>query len=148
MTWLVIANSTKAQIHKIEQHKATLIETLNHPESRLKSGELTSDEAGHYKSSNGAHGQYQPPSDAHEKEQEYFANEIAKFLEKGRQKNRYGTLIICAAPHFHGLINQAISDPVKLLIKKSIKKDYIPLPANELNEVIEKIANEKIRKSS
>ena len=140
ITWLVIANSSKAFVYDITQKEApgtkkphyhSVIE-LSHSASRLKTSDLVSD----------GHGEPAPHSDAHENEFQNFAREIAHYLESERSKNSYKQLVLCAGPHFHGLLNQTLSKQTALMIKKHIEKDYIPLHTKELSEVIESICHE------
>lgn len=137
ITWLIIANSVEAQIHKVEGKEAILLDTLSHEKSRLKSINLVSDKPGKYKKGSSSVGsKYSPPTDPHEEEKWLFAKEIADFLEEKRQKKYYDDLIICAEPNFQGLLNKAITEQVQLLIKKYVDKNYIPLPKHELNAAI------------
>lgn len=141
ITWLVVANSAKADFYKIENKDYALVETLTHPESRLKSSELTSDEAGSYRSGGAGHGQFEPATNPHEQEHQTFAKEIANFLEKNRTGHHYEALIICAEARFYGLLNKAMTGAVRLLVTKTIEKDYIPLPKIKMQAAIEGIIN-------
>jgi protein required for attachment to host cells len=145
VTWLVIANSTKALIYDISkpaepgQAHYRLLKELSHPESRLKTSELTSDRPGHYQSSGSSRGAYAAHSDPHHNEILAFAKEVSHYLDTAQEKNQYANLVLCAGPHFHGLLNQALSAKTASTIKKHIEKDYLPLPDKKLNEVIEGI---------
>jgi protein required for attachment to host cells len=153
-TWLVIANATKAFIYDVSKdihrevlpggrkaaHRA-LIE-LNHEKSRLKTSELVDDDQGHYQSGGVSRGKYEAHSDPHHQEQEHFAKEVAEHLESERLKNHYENLVLCAGPHFHGLLNKYLSKQTAQHIKKHIEKDYVPLPEHQLQEAIEHIYNE------
>ena len=147
VTWLVIANSTQAFVYDITKNNEPgqphfhLLTELSHPESRLKTSELTSDRPGHYQGSGSSRGAYSAHSDPHHNEIQAFAKEIAHYLDSAREKNSYKQLILCAGPHFHGLLNQALSSKTASLIKKHIEKDYVPLSEKKLHEVIEGIYN-------
>ena len=142
LTWLVIANSVEAKIYHITKQEHTLVKTLTHEQGRLKSSELTADKQGAYKSGSSVHGQFAPHTDPHEEEHIVFARELAHFLEHSHQQNEYKELILCAAPHFHGLVNKALNKGVHSSIVKSIEKDYIPLPKDKLEAVIKTIIDE------
>ena len=151
-TWLVIASSTNAFIYDISKPTVPkpgkphyqLLKELAHPESRSKASELVSDGPGHYKSSGSGKGAFVAHADPHENELNSFAKEIAHHLEAERTKNSYKQLVICAAPHFHGLLDQSLSKQTGLLVKKHIQKDYVPLSKEQLHEVIEKIYHEPL----
>jgi protein required for attachment to host cells len=128
-TWLVIANAIKAEIYAIDNVQwHTLVTILENPDGRLKSQDLTSDKAG--------------SSDAHREEHQHFAKEIGNFLDHHEKQAQYQALIICAEAGFHGLLNAILPSHVKLLITRSINKDYIPLPANGRDALIKKIMHE------
>ncbi len=61
------------------------------------------------------------------------------------QQHKYTTLIARAAPHFHGLLNQEFSDHVKNKITYELQKDYVPLPQDELEKVLEKIVKDHVK---
>ena len=143
-TWLVIANETNANIYKINKKEFELIDNLKHPESRLTDHELVSDRPGHYRTPDTAHGAYVPDSDPHELEKVIFARTIARFLEHERSTEKFQHLIICASPHFYGLLKNELSSHVSNIIKNHYLKDYIVLETNELNKFIKDIQEENI----
>jgi len=155
ITWLVIANSTNAFIYDISkptlpEHQASgshkhhyhLLTELSHPGSRTKISDLVSDRPGHYQASASHRGAYGAHTDAHENELHQFAKEIAHHLDAERNKNSYQRLIICAAAHFHHLINEGLSKQAASLVIKHIEKDYVPLNEKQLHDVIESIYRE------
>ena len=142
ITWLIIANAVKAEVYQLNHQEHTLIETLNHPESRLKTGDLTSDKPGSYRTDGSASGQYASHNNPHEDQKKHFAKELADFLENKRQKHAFTGLIMCSESHFHGLLNQCMTNSVQSLIIKTIEKDYIPLPKLKLNAAIAAIIHE------
>ena len=137
--WLVLASSTHSYIYEVEKQDYKLVKSLSHADSRLKTVDLDSDSEGKYRSDTSGQGQYQAHTTSHEKEHQIFAHEIAAYLEKGRVDHQYQSLIICAEPHFYGLIESSIPKTVQTLIKKAIQKDYIPLSESERNHVIKAI---------
>ncbi len=142
LTLLVIASSTDAKIYDITESDYILIHELQHPQSRLKTSELTSDGQGYYQTDHGTAGKYSPPSDPHKEEHAHFAKIVADLLEKMLHKQHDQRIILCAEPNFYGLLNQAVTKSVERAIVKVIQKDYIPLPTAKLNEVIQNIIDE------
>lgn len=139
LTWLVIANSVKADLYEIVNKEYSLIQSFDHPQSRLKSADINSDKPGHYMTNHSAHGQFVIENSPHKVEHDHFAKELADFLDKNKQQNHYQSLIFCAEPRFYGLVNQHLSDPVRTNIVKVVEKDYIPLPKAKIHEIIENI---------
>jgi len=142
ITWIIITNSTKALLYQVENKKANLIKELEHPASRLKSIDLTSDKSGSFKTNHTTRGQFASSANSHEDEHENFSREINELLESNRQKNNYQHLTLCAEPHFLGLLNKHMNPNVQALLKKIIEKDYIPLPKHKLDSVIQNIIQE------
>lgn len=148
-TWLVIANSAHALVYDITQTAPKVphyhpIKEFFHQESRLKTSELVDDKNGHYQSSSTARGGYESSTNPHEKEIQQFARELAHYLDAERTHNHYKHLIICAGPHFHSLLNNAMTKQTALLVKKHIEKDYIPLPTAQLHDIVEKIYQDNL----
>lgn len=138
-TWVMVANASRArlfsQVKKFgELH---LVKEFSHPESRQKEAAFTTDRPGRYQASGNTqspHGTYQAPSTPKENEHDRFARELAETLENGRLNSSYGTLIVVAAPHFHGLINKHLGTQVRGLVQMDIEKDYTTLTTSELAE--------------
>lgn len=153
ITWILIANAARALIYQTFENPEEknlkdykLSKVMTHEESRLKSHDLSSDKLGRYNAPMGSsRGKFMPDLDPHEKEQVIFAKEVATFVDSQLQQHKYTTLIVCAAPHFHGLLNQEFSDHVKNKITYELQKDYVPLPQDELEKVLEKIVKDHVK---
>lgn len=135
ITWLVVANSDKALVYQVDHMKYQFIKELDHNESRLKTEDLMSGKPGHFTT---------PTVDSHEHEHIVFAKALAVFLDGARNQNQYHALIVCADPHFSGLLEKEMSKQVQELIMKHIHKDYVPFPVAKLNEAIEGILKETV----
>ncbi len=132
--WILVANASEAYLYTAP--KATLfngsanldkLDSFGHPQSRLKGADLASDKLGH-----SGHGTYVESAEPKELEAENFAKELAEHLESGRKQNHYNELVIAAPPHFHGLLNKALSDHVKDLLLTHIAKDYTKFSTGDL----------------
>ena len=146
-TWLVIASATTALIYDITKQKKqeahfhpALLKELTHADSRLRTTDLVSDNP----KGRMGQGSLAPHSDPQQNEFAHFAKELGHFLDKEFVKQHYKDIVICAAPHFHGLLNGNLSDKVKAAVKHHVQKDYIPLPKDKLNAVILDIYNGKL----
>jgi protein required for attachment to host cells len=136
-TWIVTANTNLAKIYSTKHQDGhwhlELIQALDHPESKLKGVDLTTDGPGKYHA-RGAHGKFEATTNPKSHEQDIFALEIVKFLETKRNNNDYEALIIVADPHFHGLIDKHLHhhEHVNHLVKKHVQKNYLDASESEL----------------
>lgn len=141
--WLLICNATRACIYDITKGKSHhLLHTLSHPKGRLKDSDLVNYQMGHFGPKGEGPGVHAPHTDPHETELIHFSEEIADFIDGEKSKNHFEQLIMCAEPHFQGLLNKSFSDQVKKVVSDHILKDYLPLPEAELKEMVEKIQKE------
>lgn len=143
--WLIVCNSIKADIFDISKNKlngspkSRLLKEFEHPEGRMKGVDLVADGPGHYKARGRGRGKFTAQTTPHETELLQFAHQIAKFLEHERVNQHYQSLIVCAGPHFQGVLEKCLSSHVKQMVTKHIIKDYIPLEGNQLKKVVSNI---------
>jgi protein required for attachment to host cells len=134
--WVLVADASRARIFSIpENNKPWLLEKeLEHPESRAKATDLTTDVPGRVKQSFGAGSRpaMEDPTDPKEVEAQAFARSLAAELERGLNQNRFERLTLVAPPHFLGLLRGTVPEQVSKRIHHSINKDYTLLPAREL----------------
>ncbi|MGB6976269.1 MAG: host attachment protein [Gammaproteobacteria bacterium] len=138
--WILVANASEARLfstHKLGDGKSwQFLKEFNHPASRERDFELTSDKPGRYqfqgKSGTSGHGAYSDRTDPKEVEVERFAQQLAEELNTGRVHNLYHKLILIAPPHFHGLLNKYCDHNVLSLITQHVEKDYTKLREREL----------------
>lgn len=137
-TWVIVANSNICQIYTYNKKPGhlSLHKDIQHPESKLKNSELTSDKSGQYKARDTTRGNYSPHMDAKEIEMDNFAREIAKILNQERSLNHYNNLILVASARTSGLLFQHMDKNVKELITHHIQKDIVHLANHELIDFI------------
>lgn len=135
-TWVLVANGSEARIYTTEKSikTLTLINEFDHPQSRQKGTELTSDRSGQF---NGetigtAHGAFYEATDPKSYEMERFAMELADKLNDGRNRHQYKNLIIVSSPRFHGLLNKQINPQVSKMVGRHVEKDFTSFTAKEL----------------
>lgn len=138
-TWVLVANASNANLYANHgPHKGLeLIQAYQHPASREKSLEMTSDRPGHYQTGSGAHGAYSQATDPKQHEEDKFAAELAHALESGRTSNSYTRLILVASDPFMGKLNNQLSAHVRTLATDTIEKDYTHLTERELASHLE-----------
>lgn len=134
-TWVVVADASRARIFESRRRGQELVEleTLLHPESRLKTRDIMSDNEGTVTDRAGE-GQRRadPRTFPHQVEEEKFARELAGFLDRKRSDNEFEKLIITASPNFLGNLRQRISDQVSRCVVDTLDKDYSRLPKDEI----------------
>lgn len=141
ITWVVVAESSRARIFSLEKVNGPIDEilTLDHPDSRAHEQELTSDLPGR------ANDRHVLTSSVEPKQQETisFAKQIADHLDTHRKTGDYHKLIIFAAPAFLGLLRERMNDHTnKLVVYESNKnlaqlsvdkiRDHLPVPLPKL----------------
>lgn len=143
--WLLICNATKACIYDITRgKKPILLHTLLHPKGRMKDSELVNYQMGQFGPNGEGQGVHVPHTDPHETELQHFSQEIVAFLSKEQAKRSFEELILCAEPHFQGLLNKSLSEQLKKVVSSHILKDYLPLPDDDLEKAVEKIQQENV----
>ena len=133
-TWVLVANASEARIFGTDRIGEAMecMKEFSHPESRGKGSELASDRPGHYQSKGTGHGAFVEPSDPKEYEADRFASELAKELDKGRNDNAYRKLVVVAAPHFYGLLNNHMNKHTRAMVVNDIQKDLTDCEPREL----------------
>jgi protein required for attachment to host cells len=128
ISWILAADSSHAKILQADKGKGplTLLEELEHPEARMKNGELYSDSAGRSFDS-GGQGRHamEAEMDAKGVEAQRFARELCDRLRQATLDKKFGKLYIVAAPAFLGTLRDCLDDNVKAVIAGEIPKDVV-----------------------
>jgi protein required for attachment to host cells len=132
-TWVLVADASCAQLYRQEATGGLeMFMEFDHPESRMKGDRLASDRPGRQQSKGTGHGTFSDKTTLKQQEAERFARELAETIERARQTNAIGEIIIAAPPHFSGLLNGALSKHARELVTANIEKDYTKLNPGEL----------------
>ncbi len=136
-TWIVVADSGAARIFSTSSPTGELteVESIVHPEGRMRARELTSDLPGRSFDSAGQ-GRHAMESEVGPRKQAAteFAGLIAARLERGRVQQEVQRLIVAAAPEFLGLLRQAMADQTRRLVALEIDRDFVKLPPKAIRE--------------
>lgn len=144
-TWILIANASEAHIYDLDHSqflkgkiKLKLLDSLEHPQSRMKDSELVADRPGSYRAGHSgkgpdSHGSYLSQTEPKEHEAEVFALDVAHALEKARVANLFQKLILIAPAHFQGFLKKHMNKNVENLISERFEKDYTKIPMEKLN---------------
>jgi protein required for attachment to host cells len=136
LTWIVVADSTRARIFTADTPSSTLeeIENFSHEEGRLHDREMTSDLPGRIKSSDGSGHAFEQPTDPKKHETDNFAHRIAHYLEDAHNANRFEQLLIVAAPAFLGLLRNHLPEQIKKLVRFELDKDITMQSAADIRQ--------------
>ncbi len=126
ISWVLAADGSYAKILQSDNRigPLKLLEELEHPEARMKNGDLYSDSAGRSFDS-GGQGRHamEPGTDAKSTEAQRFCKELCDKLRQAALQNQFEKLYILAAPAFLGMLRECLDDNVKSRIASEIAKD-------------------------
>ncbi|CAM2176348.1 Protein required for attachment to host cells [Paraburkholderia sacchari] len=134
MIWVVVANRVTARIFATETPQGAIeeIETLLHPESRVREQSLVTDRSGRTERATAGRQQSDPDTAHHEHETSLFAAQVATTLGQARHAGRYGTLVLAAPPAFLGALRKALDAQTRNLVTLELDKDLALLDARTL----------------
>lgn len=125
-TWIVVAHRGGARFFENPGpgKGLKLVETIEHPEGRLKNGEINSDKPGRAfdKVGGGRHSMSTEQAPI-ERVAQQFAKLLSEKLIKGRTQNRYAKLVLVAEPRFLGELRSALDSPTTALVSATLDKD-------------------------
>ncbi|MDD9971048.1 MAG: host attachment protein [Myxococcales bacterium] len=134
--WIVVAHRAGARflVQDPKSRRLQLVEQRDHPEGRMRSGQLDTDAPGTASmkgSQGGAHPMAREQS-AHDREAANFARELADALRGYRAENRFGELVLVAEPGFLGMLREALDGPTSACVAGTIRKDLSHVDLNHL----------------
>ncbi|HEX4148991.1 MAG TPA: host attachment protein [Pirellulales bacterium] len=141
-TWILICDASRARVFSREASGPwTLVQSLEHPASRLQDNELVEGQPGRQQQSfgKGSRSAMEPPTNPKEVQREAFATELARTLNHAYDLNSYADLALFAPPHFLGLLRKALGAKLAKRVVASFDKDYSLLPLHELQPRVEQL---------
>ena len=148
--WIVAANASRARVYERDPDTAELVEknVFIHPQSRQKIGELMSDRAGHVEHGFGTAGrgsaQYEPPQDAHEREREKFARELARFMEDACHGHRCPGWMLFASNPFIGELKAQLGVAATRSLMAAEPSDLTAWSARDLSRRVIEVIEAKL----
>ncbi len=132
---ILIANATHARLLRRAPGTALqLVHSFEHPQSRAKSSDLTSDRSGQQQTDRGAGSASFPPRlDAKAKEHQHFAHELAGHLENEARHNGFHALCIIASSPFLGRLKGELGSAATRLLSGTRDLDLTSVPLHELD---------------
>jgi len=142
-TWILVANATNALlwISRGTGQDLELERRFEHPEGRLRNGEMASD-AGGRNATPAGHGSRpatQWGTTPREGEAEKFAREIVRELSSGLSAKKFDRLLIAAPPDFMGKIRESLDNRLQEKVAATVVRDYTILTAKELREKLAEV---------
>jgi protein required for attachment to host cells len=138
-TWVVVADRARARIFSsLWPLGDELIEVddLVDETSRLRGTETYSDAPTAFVSGGCHHHRGEPANDLAHQTAERFAKRIADRLDRGRQDDAFGKLILVAPPVVLGELRCALPLTVTRLVVKEIHQDFVEMTRNQIAEHI------------
>lgn len=134
--WIVVADDAYARIFRLHKQKSIEeVETLVHPESRLKESELVSDRPGRsFESNTVARRSIGQTNSPKKQEAINFAKFVANYLNDAAATGRCVKFYLAASPSFLGLLRQELSKTTSKLIESEINKQITHLEKEEICE--------------
>ncbi|WP_332813571.1 host attachment protein [Ramlibacter sp.] len=116
--WILVANAAHARLLQQEPAgRMTLLQSLEHPTSRMRSSQLGDDKAGREfadRSFGGA--AFSARTDAQRKERQRFARQLAELLEEGVRSQRFEAVHLFASSPFLGELKRALEPGTRRLL--------------------------------
>lgn len=127
-TWILVAHRGGARLFENPGpgQGLQLIEDIPHPEGRLKSGEINADKPGRaFDSFGGGRHSMSQEHEAADQVSLMFAKHLCDKLEKARAENRFGKLVLVAAPRLLGELRAALDKHTAALVSATLDKDLV-----------------------
>jgi len=135
LAWVLVANQSHARLFEAAQRSGKLdeLQSMVHPESRLKGRDLESDAPGRSFDRMGhASRSMGNPSELHRRAGANFAREIAHTLERGRQEGRFEKLYIVAEPQMVGSLRDVMTSSTRAAIAGETGKNLVDSDTDQI----------------
>ncbi|WP_142803467.1 MULTISPECIES: host attachment protein [Tepidiphilus] len=126
-TWVLVANASVAKFYEFLGFKSgvQLIETHEHPESRLPTRELITDNlpfpgTGSDKPPHTG----EPPLPPKKVEAARFAIDIARRLREARLEHQLEQIILMGPANFLAMVKEHLDEPTRKILVRDVEKDY------------------------
>jgi protein required for attachment to host cells len=141
-SYVLVANRVSASLFRRQgAHVAlALVSRFEHPEGRLKSGEIDTDRPGRaFDRMGGARHALSNEESSVEHEARLFALRLAEELEHARQRNEFEELAIIAPPRMLGHLRAALSTQTRALVIGELAKDLADPDGAAVREYIDQL---------
>lgn len=139
-TWILVADASRADVFAQvdDDEQWFVVDRLEHPESRLKSMEISPTDPGHAAKSKGSprRTSLDPKMTPHDVEKKHFAEELCHYLDQRAANRDYERLWVFAPPHFLGMLRNGMTNEVGRRLSGSVAHDYHFNSAREAQETL------------
>ena len=134
LTWIVVANNSRARFFTAENESSPLteVDAMSHEEGRLHDREITSDLPGKIKGEGAVGHAFEQPTDPKKHEEDQFAHLVARHLEAAHNEGKFNQLLLVAEPSFLGLLRHHLSDQLKKVVCFELDKNIATLTPAEI----------------
>lgn len=142
-TWILVANGSLARIFSRTSANAALlpVETIHHPEGRLKGHELERDRHGRGNSDNSTSvTHFEARTSLRNKQRAAFARELAQRLDQGLADHEYAHLGIAASMPLLGALKGALGDAVQARLAWLHEADFTALDLGSLERRLSELS--------
>jgi len=135
VTWIVVGHRAGVHIFtksasdpQLRSHR-----TWEHPQGRLRTGELSDDRDGiTFDPAGPGQRRMEPPLDPTEQLAQSFANDVATYLDHARHDGQFTQLVLIAGPRFLGRLREALSDATQATVIGSVDKNLGEVTASDV----------------
>jgi protein required for attachment to host cells len=138
-TWILVAHRAGARIFaQTAPHQTlTLVESIDHPEGRLRNHDLDADAGGRSFDSHGSHRHaLETEHSATDHLAEAFAKSLVAKLRTGREGKACDRIILVADPRMLGKLRDEMDAFTAAAADRSLDKDLGNLPDNEVTQYL------------
>jgi len=139
---ILVANASKAKFFLAsfpgnQAQKWSLIEEVDHPESRAKTSDLFSDGLGSVvaEGAGGHRPKMEPPTDPKDVLIDRFARDIASRTSNLFKERSFDDLAIAASPSFLGCLRSHLDKNLQKKTIVSLDKDFTQTPDHDIHNV-------------
>ncbi|WP_251975989.1 host attachment protein [Salinicola avicenniae] len=129
--YVVAADAARARIFARQANVLREVETLTHPEGRAHTGDLRTGGKGEA-TSGPSQRQTGDDNATSDKQEMFFAKEVADYLRDARTQGKADEFILIAAPQFLGLLRDKLDKPTHSLVTKTLDKDLSKASEDEI----------------
>jgi protein required for attachment to host cells len=137
IAWILVADRGRARIFETDFPAYATIDKIMELEcsqGRAQQRNIVTDRQGYFRGREGSLESGQQQTDFKHQTAEQFAMQIVEFLENGRQQQKFGTLIVIAAPLFLGVLREKLTVPLAHMVTLEMGKDYTQLRPAEIRK--------------
>ncbi|HUO92848.1 MAG TPA: host attachment protein [Rhizomicrobium sp.] len=138
--WVLVCDGRKALLFQnVGDRVYPKLETRETFEQTLQAThDIGTDEPGRLFSSADGRRSAVEPTDFHRQEEDRFLTMLAKDLDRFVTQHGIKDLVVAAPPRALGVLREALPQHVRAVVKAELDKDYVALPAYEIEKHLAK----------